>query len=366
MEIDGPIEVSRTAPQQPQDNRAKPTVACLRCRDQKLKCDRELPSCKRCHKQRAACKYPSPPDRKRIAQKTIRSRESLSNNVAHIHRSESPASEEPVKRRRVSTETREHHISNSDETEATKLPSTEVGLLLLEIYFKRIYNSTLLFHKSLAFQLYMQHEIPDYLLRAIFAHAAIFLKQVDSPYKQYIKTFSMPTLYERSWSWARTASQEVLSHADEPTIVRIQALQVLQVYYFSQGETYRAIVHGSLAYRLCQLLGYHRLHEDHASPFKDLSMQFDREMRRRCFWANWCSVCIGGQQLDSFNACESVVGLPLPAKFEGKGSVQGAELKLGKKMDCHWILSPDPLPNHGAGSSSCSLMAELVKILGVW
>jgi hypothetical protein len=52
------------------------------------------------------------------------------------------------------------------------------GLLLLEVYFKRIYNATLLFHKSIAFQLYMQNDIPDYLLRSIFAQAAIFCSKL--------------------------------------------------------------------------------------------------------------------------------------------------------------------------------------------
>jgi len=47
--------------------------------------------------------------------------------------------------------------------------------------------------------------------------------------------------------------------------------------------------------------------------------------------------------------------------------VQGVELKLGQKMDPEWKLSTEPLPNHGtAGSSPCSLMAELAKLLGIW
>jgi hypothetical protein len=82
--------------------------------------------------------------------------------------------------------------------------------------FKRIYNATLLFHKSIALQLYMQNDIPDYLLRAIFAQASIFLQQVESPYKQYIEIVLVHTLFEKSWSWARAASQEVLSFTTSP------------------------------------------------------------------------------------------------------------------------------------------------------
>jgi hypothetical protein len=99
--------------------------------------------------------------------------------------------------------------------------------------------------------MYMQDNIPEYLVRAIFAHAALFLKDVEeSPHRKHIKILPIQSLCSQSWSWARSASVEALAHADEPSLVRIQALHVLQLYYFAQGENDRAIVHGSLAYRL--------------------------------------------------------------------------------------------------------------------
>jgi hypothetical protein len=213
----------------------------------------------------------------------------------------------------------------------------------------------------------MQNDIPPFLLRAIFALAAIFLKEVDSPYKQHIKTHPIHTLSEKSWPWARSASKEVLSHADEPTLVKIQALQNLQLYYFSQGEIQRSAVHASLAYRLSQLLGYDKLHEDTASLTSNLSWQFDREMRRRCFWTSWCNLCIGHTKLDPSQACQEVVGLPLPAQFENGGSLKGVVLKLSQKMNVDWNLSVECFPTNGmAEESSCSLVAELVKVLGIW
>lgn len=277
----------------------------------------------------------------------------MANGAEHDHRSQPSTTADP----------------KAEETdEAAKLPPTEVGLLLLEVYFKRVYNATLLFHKNIAFQLYLQNDIPDYLLRAIFAQAALFLKHVDanSQYKQYINILPMHTLFEMSWPWARSASREVLSQADEPTLLRTQALQVLQLYYFSQGETQRAIIHASLAYQQSRLLGYDMLYEDVASSSStNRSMQFDREMRRRSFWASWYSFCIGSTQLDSSTACESVAGLPLPATFEKGGSVRGVELKLGQKMEVDW--STETCANHEtAVSSPCSLMAELVKLSGIW
>ncbi|KAF2685877.1 hypothetical protein K458DRAFT_442200 [Lentithecium fluviatile CBS 122367] len=361
MEEEDPIVVDASVPRKPQDNQTKPTVSCLRCRDQKLRCDRDLPSCLRCRKQRAACTYPSPPDRKRIAQRTSRAKASQPNTGERAHRLElSSTAAKPAKRQRISQDalSEERPVHSLEEPETAELPSTEVGLLLLEVYFKRIYNATLLFHKTIAFQLYMQNRIPDYLVRAIFAHAAIFLKEVDSPYQKHIKIFPVHTIFEKSWSWARSASVEALSHADEPSLPRIQALQVLQLYYFSQGEIQRAIVHASLAFRLSQLLGYDRLYEV-ASASMNRGMQFEREMRRRSFWASWCSFCIGSKQLDSNRVCERAAGLPLPAKYETGGSIQGVELTLGGKMNLDWKASPE-------SDTGGSLMAELVKLLGIW
>jgi hypothetical protein len=264
MEEDNPIEVSALAFQQPQGHSAKPTVACLRCRDQKLRCDRQLPSCERCNKQRAACMYLSPPDRKRIAQRTSRVKVSQLSIEEQAHPPESSFQVKPAKRQCIARETscEEHTPHNFTPPESAKLPSTEIGLLLLEVYFNWVYNSTSLFHRAIAFQLYMQNGIPDYLLHAMFAHAAIFLKEVGSPCRKYVKVFPMQTLAEKSWLWARSASVEALSHVDEPSSIRIQTLQVLQLYYLSQNEIQRAIVHASLAYRLSQVLGYDKLYEE--------------------------------------------------------------------------------------------------------
>jgi len=375
-----PNEGDATSPEEPQNlqPKSKPTVACLRCRDQKLKCDREQPSCMRCRKQKARCSYPLPPDRKKIAQniKARRSRATvhLVAPIAMEHTEEDRtqpsdyALQPSTKKQRISTDNHDLHASETtEESDTAALPSTEMGLLLLEVYFKRVYNATLLFHKTISFQLYMQNELPPFLIRAIFALAAIFLKEPDSPYKQYIKVLPVHTLSDKSWVWARSASKAVLSHADEPTLVKIEALQILQLYYFSQGEIQRSAVHASLAYQLCQLLKYDKLHEDETLVSSSLSWHFDREMRRRCFWTSWCSLCIGHNKSDSSRACEDVVGLPLPAQFEKGGSLKGVVLNLSQKMDANWELSVDYVPTgKSAGLLPCSLIAELVKVLGIW
>lgn len=54
-----------------------------------------------------------------------------------------------------------------------ELPPRALGLSLLEIYFERIYNAPLLFHKESLVTMYLQGQLPDYLLRALFALASM-------------------------------------------------------------------------------------------------------------------------------------------------------------------------------------------------
>jgi hypothetical protein len=163
----------------------KPTVACMRCREQKLRCDRELLLCERCVKQKASCVYPSLPDRRRIAQRTNRAKASPPPvSAGEAYRLESislsfASVQPPANKPRLveKTRDRESPLHDCNWSDAADLPSTEVGLLLLEVYFKRVYIANMLFHMAIAFQLYMQDGIPDCLLRAIFAHAAVLLKK---------------------------------------------------------------------------------------------------------------------------------------------------------------------------------------------
>ena len=55
----------------------------------------------------------------------------------------------------------------------SSLPSRAVGLALLEIYFGRIYNASLLFCKPVLFQEYIEEKLPGYLLKGLFALASL-------------------------------------------------------------------------------------------------------------------------------------------------------------------------------------------------
>lgn len=61
------------------------------------------------------------------------------------------------------------------ESKEPPLPPTALGLSLLEIYFARIYNASLLFHKPVLFQEYLEGKIHGALLRALFALATLYI-----------------------------------------------------------------------------------------------------------------------------------------------------------------------------------------------
>jgi hypothetical protein len=51
----------------------------------------------------------------------------------------------------------------------------------MEVFFSRMYNANLLFHKSTLFQRYLEDELPEYLLLSIFAHAALCVPAISAP-----------------------------------------------------------------------------------------------------------------------------------------------------------------------------------------
>lgn len=79
------------------------------------------------------------------------------------------------------------------------LPPTALGVFLLELYFTRVYNAHILFHKPILFQQYLEQELHGCLLRALLtlptlyvaAHATVvFLLEISANMISY--DFSNP------------------------------------------------------------------------------------------------------------------------------------------------------------------------------
>lgn len=57
----------------------------------------------------------------------------------------------------------------------TVLPSPEVAILLFEIYFSRLYNASLLFHKKSLLSDYAANRVPDFVALSVFALASMYV-----------------------------------------------------------------------------------------------------------------------------------------------------------------------------------------------
>lgn len=182
-----------------------------------LKCSRERPVCTRCRRLEAECVYPSPPDRRgrRLKRTTCVHRSPdqrvgppLIEHSANLYHDDAAGSFDSqthgtFRSRRTVPPTGDwacspmngldsiHDPSHSYPTQLHKtgsvgrgstsdcneppLPSRAIGLSLLEIYFTRIYNASLLFYKPLLFQDYLNGNLSGILLKAIFALSTLYV-----------------------------------------------------------------------------------------------------------------------------------------------------------------------------------------------
>lgn len=54
------------------------------------------------------------------------------------------------------------------------MPSSEVAMFLIEIYFARLYNAHLLFHKETFVADFVANRVPDFVALGIFASASMY------------------------------------------------------------------------------------------------------------------------------------------------------------------------------------------------
>ncbi|KEF54612.1 uncharacterized protein A1O9_09054 [Exophiala aquamarina CBS 119918] len=360
-------------------------INCQRCRLQKLKCPRDLPSCARCRRVGARCHYPTIKRRRAVDSRQCsgRNREvlhggSLTPTAEQAPRTEARSDHQSDLGRRVFPSSRpaaegpicEPALASGKESHAVQpvgvdnaaLPPVMFGLSLLEVYFSHVYNSSVLLMKSTFLQNYIEGKVPTYLLRAVFALSTIFLRDsVEAP--QFPDSSShihlLSVFVGQGLPWAQSAAREALSLADQPTLEVIQALQCLQLYWFSVGDLGRAAVHHTLSYRLCIILGYNK-------PTPVVSNESERlasELNRRCFWACWGAICVfSDPQSDGEYVWRQAAGVPLPATLIRNS--HGFEVILSQKLDELWNVTP--IEGYEASADNFNALNEVYKLLGVW
>ncbi|CEL10566.1 hypothetical protein ASPCAL13683 [Aspergillus calidoustus] len=246
------------------------------------------------------------------------------------------------------------------------LPPTALGLSLLELYFTRIYNAPLLFHKPVLFQQYLEQQLNGALLRALLALATLFLQPCDPESEKDLigehTELKVLSIYHASGlPWARAAFKEaMLAAVDSPSLMVIQALECLQHYWFGIGQPYQGNLCLALAYRACHLLGYTKKIPNGIVGL-DHDVSLESELARRCFWACWTSTCIVMEPEPYIKSSwQEVAMVPLPGVILPTPS-EGYRIMLGEIMDENWnasVLTPGAKPGPAA--------AILMKMVGVW
>ncbi|KAK5991691.1 hypothetical protein PT974_07724 [Cladobotryum mycophilum] len=267
--------------------------ACLRCRKQKilpqLKCSREKPICRRCHRIGAECSYPAPPDRRRLAAERAEARSKSSFG----HEARGPLSETPGpsssgppdhadtehlhshQDNRISSPNTSHEppsppilfleTSSTDDFTSMQPPdavqlSQEVAMFLIDVYFDRHYQAHLLFNKKDFTANFLNHKVPKFVLLSVFAFASLFFD--SNLTKSPCRNITPITMSGTDWptvgrQWANQASQMTLMNADKPCLEHVQAcqsilchLKKLDGYIKSAADD----IFPAIAHRTCCLL----------------------------------------------------------------------------------------------------------------
>ncbi|KAL2843188.1 hypothetical protein BJY01DRAFT_215993 [Aspergillus pseudoustus] len=271
----------------------------------------------------------------------------------------------PNQLRTMSSIAKATHPPRNPDKDQPPLPPTALGLSLLELYFTRIYNAPLLFHKPVLFQQYLEQQLNGALLRALLALATLFLQPCDPDNEKDLTgehtELKVLSIYHASGlPWARAALKEaMLAAVDSPSLMVIQALECLQHYWFGIGQPYPGNLCLALAYRACHLLGYNKKIPNGVVGL-DHDVSLESELARRCFWACWTSTCIVMEPEPYIKSSwQEVAMVPLPGVIRPTPS--GYAIMLGEMMDETWnasVLTPATKPGPAP--------AILMKMVGVW
>ncbi|KAF2098447.1 hypothetical protein NA57DRAFT_56118 [Rhizodiscina lignyota] len=212
----------------------------------------------------------------------------------------------------------------------------------------------------------MDDRLPPFLLKALFSLATLFLQlSADDPTNDSVEPSELATLsryQRRGRPWAETATKEVLLLAVlEPSLVVLQSVLSLMMYWFSLGDKRAAEMMFSIAYRCSDLLGFNRLTE---ARLRDQTFTLEAELARRSFWYSWFTLCIAGAPKAYLrNAWLEVEQLPLPCALTRISS--GVLVTPNETMDAEWH-SHRCDRSTDEDSSGRSIFAGVAKILGIW
>ncbi|EPE25839.1 Zn2/Cys6 DNA-binding protein [Glarea lozoyensis ATCC 20868] len=298
------------------------TVACRRCRKQKLRCTRDSPACKRCKDLSVPCSYPPPPDRKLLANQRWQNAKARAQADAGRAVNSTEQHQLPLMSSVITTSLTpasngqqktggNYSVMTIDET---LMPPPDVADFLIELYFKHFSHSSLLFHKETFLGDFAAGRIADFVAMSVFALATVSLRGTgleEDMIKAGDTTVSKSKVCEQGRAWAVTSNLRTLSQCDIPKVETIQACQNLALYWYSNGEVARTHMHGHIAWKTAQSIYANQLGKSGKdSEFNRHS--HEAEMSRRTYWAAWLS-CIVQNEDAATKPWQRVPGLLLPS-----------------------------------------------------
>ncbi|KAF5550760.1 hypothetical protein FMEXI_3719 [Fusarium mexicanum] len=258
----------------------------------------------------------------------------------------------------------EHAVSGSAGAKFDDLPPRAIGLALLDIYFERLYNATLLFNRTQLFESYLDGSMPPYLLRSIFALSSLFLRKPrHQPPRLGTHAVSpelaaLATYAGYGDAWAEAARREAWLLTDRPTVQVVQALSCLNLYWFATRNLGRARINAIMAYASATTFRSAN-HSDNGIKTKDELQLIERKYG--CFWACWSTMCISSfPEAYAKNAWEEACNVPLPVASDA--FVSGGNVTRQYCMNMEWKLE---VLNDESNPPS-SIMAEHMRLMGVW
>ncbi|KAG7409319.1 hypothetical protein Forpe1208_v011525 [Fusarium oxysporum f. sp. rapae] len=354
-------------------------TACERCRRQKLRCSRQRPTCTRCSRFSVTCTYPELADRRRLTarRESVRAEQTRSVSDAAPVTPESTeldvgTARSPSVAPRINSfgvvdvgpPRTEHAASNSAGTNLDDLPPRAIGLALLDIYFERLYNATLLFNRTQLFESYLDGSLPPYLLRSIFALSSLFLRKPRhqpprlGSHAVSPELAAFATYASYGDAWVEAARREAWLLTDRPTVQVVQALSCLNLYWFATRDLDRARINAVMAFASATTFRSLNLSDDGSRTKDELQLI---ERKHGCFWACWSTMCISSfPEAYAKNAWEEACNVPLPVASDG--FLSNGNFARQYYMNAKW--KPEELDEEPSPRSS--IMAEHMKLMGVW
>lgn len=141
------------------------------------------------------------------------------------------------------------NLSSSSLTTAldqAMMPEPALAAYLMDIYFEKMYFSTLLFHKPSFLKAYHLGKVEKSLVFSMFALAAIFMSTPSSRATLLrrnmdcgISLAALESAADNAFQWATWASQAILMNCDQPRPEVVQGCQNLAIFWLSQGQANR-------------------------------------------------------------------------------------------------------------------------------